>query len=224
MNFLLLHLKKTATKANARSFVETNNSFEMLKEDTIDHNMEVLVEDGDIRTLSSDLRFLTHNEHSDGTMVPSCSALPLRVDHVQQNEGSSNNPIHVTEKQVRSSFPGKLSFEVPLPTPQPVTTNYASLTSDKLPSSQTWVPASKSSLCSAAALKSVQILSKYWGDEVEEGEDHNVEALVSSKKSADPKDIQNWANTPVLTPMAMLVTMLKKTLSHDKSPEVEEEC
>ena len=195
----------------------------MLKEDTIDHNKEVLVEDGDIRNLSSDLRLLTHNEHSDGTVVPSCSTLPIRVDHVQQNEGSSDYPIHVTEKQVRSSFPGKLSFEVRVPMLQPITTSYASLTSDKLPSSQTRVPASKSSHYSAAALKSVQILSKFWGDEVEEGEDYNVEALLSSKKIADPKVIQHWAKTPVLTPMAMSVTMLKKTLSHDKSLEVEED-
>ena len=70
--------KIIVTKTNVRSFVETNNSFE-IKEDTIDHNREVLVEDGDIRTLSSDLRLLTHNEHSDGTMVPS----PIRIDHVQ---------------------------------------------------------------------------------------------------------------------------------------------
>jgi hypothetical protein len=76
------------------------------------------------------------------------------------------------------------------PMPQPVTTSYASLTSDKLPSSQ--IPTSKSSLHSAAALKSVHILSKFWGDEVEEVmedtlspdkrievEEDNVEALIS---------------------------------------------
>jgi len=51
---------------------------------------------------------------------------------------------------------------------QPVTTHYDSLTNDKLPSSQILVPVSKPSLHSAAALKSVQILSKFWGDEVEE--------------------------------------------------------
>jgi len=115
---------------------------------------------------------------------------------------------------VRSSFLGKLSFEVLVPMPQPVTTSYASLTSDKLPSSQTWVLASKSSLYSAAALKSVQIHSKFWGDEVEEGDDHSVKEPMSFKKIVDPKVIQNWDNTLVLTHMAMLVTMLKKYLSH----------
>ena len=54
------------------------------------------------------------------------------------------------------------------PMPQPITTSYASLTTDKLPSSQILIPASKSSFHSAAALKSVEILSKFWGDEVEE--------------------------------------------------------
>lgn len=76
------------------------------------------------------------------------------------------------------------------PMPQPVTTSYASLTSDKHPSSQ--IPIFKSSLHSAAALKSVQILSKFWGDDVEEvmedtissdkrieAEEDNVEALIS---------------------------------------------
>lgn len=52
--------------------------------------------------------------------------------------------------------------------PQPITTSYASLTTDKLPSSQILIPASKSSFHSAAAFKSVKILSKFWGDEVEE--------------------------------------------------------
>jgi hypothetical protein len=63
--------------------------------------------------------------------------------------------------------------------PQPITTKFASLTSDKLPSSQTFIPASKP--LSAAAKKSVQILSKFWGDEVEEGdvEEDNDEAIVS---------------------------------------------
>jgi len=51
---------------------------------------------------------------------------------------------------------------------QPITTSYASLISDKLPSSQTLFLASKSSLHSVATLKSVQILSNFWGDEVNE--------------------------------------------------------
>ena len=84
------------TNTNVRSFLKTNNFLEMLKEDNIDQNREVLVEHGNIRTLSSDLRLLTQNEHSDVTLVPSCSVLPNMVDHVQQNEGSSDNPIHVT--------------------------------------------------------------------------------------------------------------------------------
>jgi hypothetical protein len=61
--------------------------------------------------------------------------------------------------------------------PQPITTSYTSLTSDKLPSSQILGPASKPSHHSAAALKSVQILSKFWGDEV--AEEDNNEALTS---------------------------------------------
>jgi len=45
--------------------------------------------------------------------------------------------------------------------PQPVTTSYDSLTSDNLPSNQNLAPTSKPSLHSAAALKSVHILSKF---------------------------------------------------------------
>jgi len=76
--------------------------------------------------------------------------------------------------------------------PHPVTTRYARSTSDKLPSIQILVHASKPSLHSAAALKSVHILSKFWGDEVEEVmedtlshdkrrevEEDNDEAIVS---------------------------------------------
>ena len=63
--------------------------------------------------------------------------------------------------------------------PQPVTTRFASLTSDKFPSSQTLILASKS--LSTAAQKSVHILSKFWGVEVEDGEveEDNAEAIVS---------------------------------------------
>jgi len=56
-----------------------------------------------------------------------------------------------------------------------VTTRLARLTSDKLPSNQTMIPAFKP--LSAATLMSVQILSKLWGDEVEED---NVEAIISN--------------------------------------------
>jgi len=68
---------------------------------------------------------------------------------------------------------------------QLVTTRFASLTSDKLPSSQTLVSASKPLY--DATLKSVQILSKFWRDEVEEGDDHISEAPMSSNKNVDPK-------------------------------------
>ena len=62
----------------------------------------------------------------------------------------------------------KAWVDTPVLTPklQPITTSYASLTTHKLPSSQTLVPASNSSL-SVAAL-SVQILFKFWRDEVDE--------------------------------------------------------
>jgi len=46
---------------------------------------------------------------------------------------------------------------------QPVTTRYDSLTSDELPSNQNLAPTSKPSLHSADTIKSVQILSKFWG-------------------------------------------------------------
>lgn len=61
---------------------------------------------------------------------------------------------------------------------QPVTTYHDSLTSDKLPSNQNLVHTSKPSLHSAAALKSVQILSKFWANEVEE--EDNDEAITST--------------------------------------------
>jgi len=61
---------------------------------------------------------------------------------------------------------------------QPVTTSYDSLTCDKLPSNQNLVMVSKPSLHSAGAFKSVQILSKFWGDEVEL--EDNDEAIPST--------------------------------------------
>lgn len=91
----------------------------------------------------------------------------------------------------------------------------------KLGSDQTLVPASKP--FSAAALKSVQILSKFWRDEVNEGDDHNFEALVSSIKTVDPKVIQKWATTPILTHMVMPATVMDESLNHDKWLEVEED-
>ena len=65
--------------------------------------------------------------------------------------------------------------------PQPITTSYANLTTDKLPSSQTLVPTSKSSFHYVVALKSVQILSKFWGDEVDEVEEV-IENTISHDK------------------------------------------
>jgi len=65
--------------------------------------------------------------------------------------------------------------DMPGPMPQPITTYHDNLTSDKLPFSHVLIPASITSLPSTAALKSVQILSKFWGDEVEEGEDCSLE-------------------------------------------------
>ena len=57
---------------------------------------------------------------------------------------------------------------------QPVTISYDSLTSDKLPPNQNLASASKPSLHSATALESVQILSKFWGDKVEEEDNDEV--------------------------------------------------
>jgi len=72
--------------------------------------------------------------------------------------------------------------QVLTPMLQPITTRYVNLTTDKLPSSQTLVLASKSSFHSAAALKSVQILSKFWGDEVEEVEEVMEDTLSHDKR------------------------------------------
>lgn len=143
------------------------------------------------------------------------------------NDGRWTFPDVIPTTSVRAVDPDKLKAWVDTPVltsmPQPITTKYASLTSDKLSSSQTLVSASKSSLHSAAALKSVQILSKFWGDEVEEGEDHISEAPVSSNKIVDPQVIQKWANTLVLTPMVIPVTVMEETLSHDNRPDMEED-
>jgi len=68
------------------------------------------------------------------------------------------------------------------PMPQPITTSYASLTTDKLPLSQILVPTSKSSFHSAAALKSVQIFSKFWGDVVGEVEEVMEDTLSHDKR------------------------------------------
>jgi hypothetical protein len=73
------------------------------------------------------------------------------------------------------------------PMPQPITTSYANLITNKLPSSQTLVPASKSSPHSVATLKSVQILSKFWGDEVDEVE-AVVEDIISLDKRLEMED------------------------------------
>jgi hypothetical protein len=60
--------------------------------------------------------------------------------------------------------------------PHLVTTSYDSLTSDKLPSNQNLVLASKPH--SVAALKSVQILSKFWGDEVVEEDNDETNTSI----------------------------------------------
>jgi len=75
------------------------------------------------------------------------------------------------------------------------------LTSDKLPSNQNLVLAAKTSLHSTTALKSVQILSKFWGDEVEEeGNDEAIPSIVeqhypslseSTKAERKPKKLVN---------------------------------
>ena len=65
---------------------------------------------------------------------------------------------------------------------QLITTSYASLTTDKLPLSQILVPTSKSSFHSAAALKSVQIFSKFWGDVVGEVEEVMEDTLSHDKR------------------------------------------
>jgi len=71
--------------------------------------------------------------------------------------------------------------------PQPITTNYDYLTIDKLPPSQTLVPASNCSFHSDAALKSVHILSKFWGDEVDEVEEV-IEDATSHDKRLEMED------------------------------------
>jgi len=62
------------------------------------------------------------------------------------------------------------------------------VTSDKLPSNQNLVLASKPSLHSAAALKSVQILSKFWRDvDVEEDNDEAVTSIFEQHYPSLPE-------------------------------------
>lgn len=81
------------------------------------------------------------------------------------------------------------------PLPQPITTYHDALTSDKLPFSHVLIPASVTSLPSAAALKSLKILSKFWGDEVEEGEDCSLEVtsedIPAASKEACPLTLKH---------------------------------
>jgi len=135
----------------------------------------------------------------------SVSPINLEVSSSSQARPSditgSNNDQQMKLNDGRWSFPGvmpttsirvmdldklKVWVDTPVFTPmlQPITTKYASLTSDKLPSSQTLVSASKSSIHFVAVLKSVQILSKFSGNEVEEEMEDtlrhdNAEATIS---------------------------------------------
>jgi len=92
--------------------------------------------------------------------------------------------IPVTSVRVMNPDRLKAWVDTPVltPMPQPITTSYASLTIDKLPSSQILVPASKSSFHSAAALKSVHVLSKFWGDEVEKVEEVMEDTLSHDQR------------------------------------------
>lgn len=108
--------------------------------------------------LSLDKRKITIT-HEDPTLV---QALPSELLGVSVIPATSIRTVNPDRLKTSVDTPGLT------PMPQPITTSYASLTPDKLPSSQILVPASKSSFHSAAALKSVQILSKFWGEEVEE--------------------------------------------------------
>ncbi|RHN78239.1 hypothetical protein MtrunA17_Chr1g0163341 [Medicago truncatula] len=137
-------------------------------------------------------------------------APPKPVAYASEHDRSPVSRGHSSDKQMRQNVgrvsfpnPSSLSFEqgsidarvvdsdrlkawvdtpVLTPMPQPITTSYANLTVDKLPSSQILVLASKSSFHSAAALKSVQILSKFWEDEVEKVEDVMEDTLSHDKR------------------------------------------
>lgn len=114
------------------------------------------------------------------------------------------------------------------PLPQPITTYHDALTSDKLPFSHVLIPASVTSLPSAAALKSLKILSKFWGDEVEEGEDCSLEVtsedIPAASKEACPltlkhqkKKNQQPKRNYITSPVEEIITRSKKGTSNKPS-------
>jgi hypothetical protein len=154
-----------------------NNSFTLLDEDLdisagetglVDkENSQIITvrsSDPEHLTFSTHVLELVHGRQSFPITSPSISSTPLPT--VSEAFAAIDASVKATLDNTTSSSMS-----------QPVTTRYDSLTSDMLPSNQNPVLASKPSLHSAAALKSVQILSKLWGDEVEE--EDNDEATPS---------------------------------------------
>ena len=80
------------------------------------------------------------------------------------------------------------------PMPQPITTSYANLATNKLPSSQTLVPASKSSFHSAAALKECADYFQILGDVVDEVEEV-IEDTISYDKMLELEDYPNLSES-----------------------------
>jgi hypothetical protein len=160
------------------------NSFDMLTSDCELPHGEALLEDSDNFVDSLDL-FNNISEFDKGFPVNrQKSKAPISFE-----TRPSDFPLLASNKPVMTQEPGDCAYIAAIDAsvkvtldnntshpsmPQPVTTYYDSLTSDKLPSNQNLVHASKPSLHSAAALKSVQILSKFWGDEVVEEDSDEV--------------------------------------------------
>ena len=121
-----------------------------------------------------------------------------------------------------------LPYDMLDPLPQPITTYHDALTSDKLPFSHILIPASVTPIPSAAALKSLKILSKFWPDEIEEGEDCSLEVtsedIPAASKEACPltlkhqkKKNQQPKRNYITSPVEEIITRSKKGTSNKPS-------
>ena len=170
MDAIVTHTHSASQDDLVEQNLDLHNTFDLLGSDAENVTGEALLDDTDTLEVSEDWQGAVRNSPK---VVPAEAV--SYVNHTSLEapgdfELLGVSVIPATSIRVVNTERLKAWVDTPVltPMPQPITTSYASLTTDKLPSSQILVPASKSSFHSTAALKSVHILSKFWGDEVEE--------------------------------------------------------
>lgn len=131
--------------------LQLRNSFDILEDENDKENWEALAE---VVIPATSVRVVDPNRLKARVNTHVLTPLTMPIQMYGGQFGLDKNTSHLPSTQ---------SMFATTPILQPVRTSYASLTRDTLPSSQTLVPSSKSPLHSTGTLKSVQILSKFWG-------------------------------------------------------------